>query len=93
MNLIPYVSIWAVLTLFVLALAGYWNLVAYRDDQTLDVMENDPQVIEAQKLAIKKIRTIEFYGQSLTVLTVAYGLVIAFVYFYHIWLESTKISH
>ena len=30
-------------------------------------------------------------GQALTVLAITYGLVIVFLYFYHIWQEGAKI--
>ena len=91
MNLDPYVSIWVVLMVAVLAVVGYRMLVARRDDQSLDVTEEDSRVIEEQKQAIKKIRVIDRWGQSLTVLTIAYGLVIAVVYFANIWQEATKL--
>lgn len=91
MNLIPYISTWTFLALVVLAIAIYRVTVARRDDRSLDLMVKDDRVIEAQKLAAKKIRTIDRWGQALTVLTITYGLVIAAVYFYQIWQLNTKI--
>ncbi len=91
MNPIPYVATWAVLAVVVIVIAVYRNKVARRDDQSLDLMVKDERVIEEQKLAIKKIRTIDRLGQALTVLTITYGLVIVAIYFYHIWEEGSKI--
>lgn len=91
MNLIPYISTWSLLALVVLAIAIYRIMVARRDDRSLDLMVHDEKVIADQKMAVKKIRTIDHWGQALTVLTVVYGLVIAFVYFYQVWQEATKI--
>jgi uncharacterized membrane protein len=91
MSLTLYVSIWVLLAVVVLVVAGYRMLVARRDDQSLDVTEEDSRVIEEQKQAIKKIRAIDRWGKSLTVLTIAYGLVIAIVYFANVWQEATKL--
>jgi hypothetical protein len=91
MNLIAYISTWSVLALVVLAIAIYRITIARRDDRSLDVMMHDEKVIEDQKHAVKRIRTVDHWGQALTVLTVVYGLAIAFVYFYQAWQEATKI--
>jgi hypothetical protein len=90
MNFIPYISTWSVCALAVLAMAIYRITVARRDDRSLDLMIKDERVIAGQKMAVKKIKTIDRWGQALTVLTVVYGLAIAFVYFYQIWQEATK---
>ncbi len=91
MNLIPYISTWSVLALAVVVIAVYRVRVARRDDQSLDVMAHDAHLIEQQQLAIKRIRKIDRFGQALTVVTITYGLVIAALYLYHIWLEGSKI--
>lgn len=92
MNLLPYLSIWAILAVWVLALGGYRILVARRDDATLDVLERNDHVIAQQKLAIQKIGTLDRWGLSLTVVTILYGLVIAVVYLAHLWQEGAKIQ-
>ena len=91
MNLIPYVSVWAVLAVGVLALVGYRMSVAHHDDASLDVLEKNAGVIAQQTLAIQRIGAIDRWGKSLTVLTILYGLAIAGVYIAHGWLEATKI--
>ena len=92
MNLSPYVSIWVVLAVEVLALGGYRILIARRNDESLDVMEKDGRVIEEQKRAYKKIVALDRWGQSLTILTIAYGLVIVIVHLANVWQESSKIT-
>ena len=92
MNLISYVSTWAVLAVCVLALLGYRVLLAHRDDATLDIMEKNAGVIALQKCAIEKIGSIDRWGKSLTVLTILYGLVIGGVYLSRGWLEATKVQ-
>jgi len=92
MNLLPYLAIWAILAVWVLALGAYRIMVARRDDSTLDVLESNDRVIAQQKMAIQKIGAIDRWGKSLTVVTVLYGLAIAAVYIAHLWQESAKIQ-
>ncbi|HEV2351608.1 MAG TPA: hypothetical protein VG028_17390 [Terriglobia bacterium] len=91
MNFIPYISTWSVLALVVLAIGVYRITLARRDDRSLDLMVQDEHVIADQKQAVKRIKTIDHWGQALTILTVLYGLAIAFVYFYQVWQEATRI--
>ena len=92
MNFLPYISIWAVLVVWVLALGGYRVVVARRDDATLDVLERNDRVIAQQKLAVQKIGSLDRWEISLTVVTILYGLVIAAVYIAHLWQEGAKIQ-
>jgi len=92
MDFLPYISIWAVLAVWVLALGGYRIMVARRDDATLDVLERNDHVIAQQKLAIQKIGAIDRWGMSLTVVTILYGLAIVVVYLAHLWQEGAKIQ-
>ena len=55
-------------------------------------MEKDARVIEEQKRAYKKIVALDRWGQSLTILTIAYGLVIVIVHLANVWQESSKIT-
>jgi hypothetical protein len=90
MNLVPYISTWAVLAVVVIILAVYRVSLARRDDRSLDVLVQDPGVISAQKHALQRIRTIEIWGKSLTVFELVFGVAIAFLYFYRVWQESVK---
>jgi hypothetical protein len=90
MNLGPYVAIWAVLAIVVLAVALYRQWVARRDDASLHIVEGD-QLIAEQTKAYRKIGTIDRLGQSLTVFAILYGLVLAVVYLHYLWQESNSI--
>ncbi len=65
--------------------------MAHRDDESLRMVESD-KLIAQQKIAYKKIGMIDLWGQSLTVLTIVYGLVLAAIYLHHVWQESYKIQ-
>lgn len=90
MNFLPYIVTWSVCALIVLGVAIYRINLARRDDRSLDLLVKDEHVIEDQKMAVKKIKTIDHWGEALTVITVLYGLAIASVYLYQIWQEATK---
>jgi len=92
MNLIPYVSTWSVLAFVVLILGIYRLRLGRRDDVTLDVLASDPGVLAHQKEAVHKIKVIDVWGQTLTVLAFLYGLAIVGYYLYNVWLEGTKIQ-
>ena len=91
-NLIPFVSTWAVLACAVLILGIYRIRLGHQDDHTLDVLASDPGVLTHQKEAVHKMKVIDVWGQTLTVLAVLYGLAIAGYYLYNVWLEGTKIQ-
>jgi hypothetical protein len=93
MNYIPYLVSWSVCALIVLGVAIYRMTIARRDDRSLDLMVKDEHVIADQKMAVKRIKSIDHWGEALTVITVLYGLAIAFIYFYQIWQEATKMPH
>jgi len=92
MNLLPYISTWVILAVVVLVLGIYRIRLARHDDDTLDVIVSDPGVIAHQKEAVHRIKVIDIWGQSLTVLAILYGLAIAALYLYHVWQEGAQIQ-
>ena len=91
MNLTPYISLWVVMAVGVLALAAYRLAVARHEDQSLHLSENEAHLVRAQTKIFRRIETIDWWGKLLTVIAVVYGLTIAAGYLYHAWLESAKI--
>jgi hypothetical protein len=91
MNLYPYLTSWSVLAIAVLAFAAYRYVVGSRNDTLIDLMEQDPGTLAAQNQAIRKIKTIDHWGEALTIITVAYGLVIALLYLHYVWVQGAKI--
>lgn len=91
MNFIPYIVVWVVLGIIVIVLAVSRMRLAKREDATLDVLESE-RVAEQQKDMTKKIAKIDRWGQVLTVVLVVYGIVLAGIYIYHAWQQSSKIQ-
>ncbi len=91
MNLTPYISIWVAMAVGVLALALQRMIVASHEDETLHIGENEAHLVDQQTKVFRKIQTIDRWGKLLTVIAVLYGLALAGVYLYHMWLESSKL--
>jgi hypothetical protein len=78
-NLIPYVAVWAVVALSVIALLVMRKMVASKEDDQLHVLHG---ASEQQVSVASKLEVIDRWGKILTVVAVVLGLAIATVYVY-----------
>jgi ABC-type Fe3+ transport system permease subunit len=90
MNIIPYIAVWVVLGFIVIVLAVSRMRLAKREDATVHVLESEREV-ERQKEVTRKIAKIDWWGQILTVVVVLYGIIMAGMYTYHAWQQSSKL--
>lgn len=82
LNLLPYTVLWCVLALAVIFLIFWRKAVARHEDDTIHL----DSAISKQQVAIDhKLTVIDRWGKSLTILTLAFGLLIALVYLYQGW--------
>lgn len=91
MNLIPFITTWAVLAVGVSALALYRVIAANHEDKYLHIGKAEAHLVDQQTKVFRKIESIDRWGKLLTVIAVVYGLALAGVYSYHVWLEGFKI--
>lgn len=90
----PYLfSVWCVLAVVVLSLAGYRKLVSNREDDMVHLGDSDAGLISTQKNVAERLSGIDKWGKILTVVTLVFGLVIASIYLYQGWIESTQKIH
>jgi hypothetical protein len=83
MNLTPYVILWALLGIAVLTLAVYRKLVMlHQEDELVHLGAGEEKMIPHQVALAHKMDVVDRWGKTLTVLTVAYGLLIAAAYLY-----------
>ena len=82
MQLAPYFVFWAVLAIIVLALALVRYLVSFREDDNIHLSEGERGLISKQIAIFGQLRAIDKWGKSLTVLTVALGLMLSAIYLY-----------
>jgi hypothetical protein len=87
-NLLPFVVIWALLALVVLALYFKHRSLARQEDASLDVLES--AAVAQQHLTLEhKLEGVDKWGKTLTVIVVIYGLVLAGLYLYQTWVQGS----
>jgi hypothetical protein len=82
MKFTPYVVTWAILAVIVLALAIYRNLVALHEDDNLHLATGAERLIPKQLAFYRVMDRIDRWGEALTAVTVASGLILAAIYVY-----------
>ncbi len=93
MNLIPYIAIWTVFGVAVLALALYRKILTFHgDDEFVHLAEGEARLIPQQVALGNKLEVIDRWGKGLTIFTVALGLVIAAVFLYAAWQASLQLK-
>ena len=88
--LILSVSVWAMLALIVLAMAVYRKMLASKEDDCMHLADAEVRMINEQNVLSQKLEVIDKWGKLLTIVVVAYGLVIASSVLYQGWLEASK---
>lgn len=89
MYLIPYLAIWAVVAVAVLALALYRKILTFHgDDEFIHLTEGEQKLIPQQVALGHKLALIDRWGKTLTVFTAAYGILLAAVVLYEAWRAS-----
>jgi hypothetical protein len=91
MSLTPLVAIWAVMAVTVLVLAGIRMMSAAHEDDSIHLREGDASAVQKQNAYASRIAFMDRWGKTLTVVTVVYGLLLAGMYLYNVWVESTKL--
>jgi len=91
MNYIPYIVVWVVLGIVVIVLAISRMRLAKREDKTLDILEGESEAGQQIEMT-KKIAKIDRWGQVLTIVLVLYGIILAGIYIYQAWQQSSKIQ-
>ena len=90
MNLTPLALLWGVLTAVVLILAAMRGKLARNENDTLHVSVAD-KAVEEQVVLATKLEKIEKWGKLLTIIAVAYGVLLGAAYLWQFW-NSSAIS-
>ena len=89
MNMIPYIAIWAVVAVTVLALALYRKILTFHgDDEFIHLTEGEQTMIPQQVALGHKLALIDRWGKALTVFTAAYGVGLVGIILYEAWRAS-----
>ena len=82
MTFTPFVIAWACMAVAVVGLLLYRNITALHEDDNLHLSAAEEKMIPAQMAVFNQLDKIDRWGKTLTVITVAAGLVLASVYIY-----------
>jgi hypothetical protein len=92
MGLVPYAVVWGFLALVVLGLALARFLAALHEDDNLHLAASEQAMIPRQLAFFQKLDKIDRWGKTLTVITVAGGLLLAAAYIYQLMQAHTQIG-
>jgi uncharacterized membrane protein len=81
-NLTPAVVIWVILAIATLGLALYRKLISASEEDLIRLGPGEERQISTQVALAAKLKTVDRWGKTLTVITVAVGLAMAAVYLY-----------
>ena len=90
LNLFPFVVLWSVMAIAVLALIVIRKRIASGEDDTLHVMEGDARMIPHQQELAHKLEVIDRWGKSLTVVTVVFGMIVGALWVYQGWVSASN---
>jgi hypothetical protein len=85
-NLTPAVVIWVILAIATLGLALYRKLISASEEDLIHLGPGEERHIPEQVALARKLRAVDRWGKTLTVITVAIGLAMAAVYLYQAFL-------
>jgi cytochrome oxidase Cu insertion factor (SCO1/SenC/PrrC family) len=80
-------ALWALLAASVIALIVWRKMVASHEDDQLHVMQTAAATQQAE--VAHKLEVIDKWGKSVTAVTVAYGVLIAGLFIYQTWMQSS----
>jgi hypothetical protein len=80
-------ALWALLAASVIALIVWRKMVASHEDDQLHVMQTAAATQQAE--VAHKLEVIDKWGKIVTAVTVAYGVLIAGLFIYQTWMQSS----
>ena len=90
MSLAPFFVLWSLLAAVVLVLAGYRKILMLRkEDELVHLGAGEEKHIPEQVALAQKLDTIDRWGEILTVLVAASGLVLAAIYLFGVWRQNS----
>jgi hypothetical protein len=87
MTLVPFIVLWGVLAVGVLALIVWRKAVGRNEDDTLHLLHGD--ALPQQATVAHKLEVIDRWGKTLTIVTVIFGILIAAIFVYQTWVQTT----
>ena len=88
-NLIVHLVIWAVLATIVVFLGLYRRRIYMKSDEVLHVLDAEAPLVSNQEVVGAQLVKIDRWGKVLTIVVVVYGLAIAGLYVYRMFMDTS----
>jgi len=88
--MISMIVLWAVLAAVVLVLAFWRRIVSASENDAIHVTQTGEA--QQQLTLAHRLEQIDKWGKILTVVVVVFGLILASVYFYKMWVASSSLG-
>ncbi len=82
----PAIVIWAILAIATLGLALYRKLISAGEEDLIHLGPGEERQIPEQVALAGRLKAVDRWGKTLTIITVAIGLVLAAIYLYQAFL-------
>ena len=88
---VPFVILWILLALTVLALFIWRKSVSSKEDDNLHVLDGASTAKSSEQIAVaQKLDLIDKWGKIATVVAVIYGVILGGFYVYQSWIQNTN---
>jgi len=92
-TLIPFVVLWILMALAVLALFIWRKSVSSKEDDNLHVSDPAADQKAAEQAAVaQKLNLIDKWGKIVTVVTVVYGVILGGIYVWQSWVSNSSMG-
>lgn len=85
----PYVVVWSLFALGVLALAAYRKMLSANEDDSLHVSEGSKAMVSEQVAMAQRLEVVDKWGKLLTIIVGAVGLIMVAIYIYGVFQNGT----
>lgn len=87
----PVFILWSLLAVVVIALAVYRRVVATHEDDLIHFGAGQERLVSQQSAVTERLERVDRLGKTLTIVVAVSGVLLAAVYVYNVWMESTRL--
>jgi len=93
MNFVPFLVLWGLMAVTVLALFVWRKAVSSHEDDNLHVLDGAAVEKSAeQSMVAQKLELIDKWGKIATVVTIVFGLIVGAMYMWASWVQNNRLG-